>query len=1256
MGRPETDLDPAQGPVPRFAYELRRLRQEAGGIPYREMARQVEVSVSTLSRAAKGEQLPSLSVTLAYVAACKGDTAEWEKRWKAVAAEVAAAPRAADGEEPPYRGMTRFEPGDSELFFGREQVVDDVLERLRARRCAAVLGPSGSGKSSLLRAGVVPRLRRPEPPEPGPAALRILTPGQHPARTHIGKLEPAGPGPTYVLVDQFEELFTLCADPAERERFIRRLLAARHPDSRLRVVLGIRADFYGHCLRYPHLVDLLKDAAVPVGAMGPAELRQAIVKPAATRNVIVERALTTRLVEEIADEPGGLPLLSHALLETWHRRSGRTMTLRAYEAAGGVRGAIAQTAEDVYGCLSPERAELARLILLRLVTPGEGAQDTRRPVNRAELDFAPEEEVGAVLDRLIDARLLTVDDGTVDLAHEALITAWPRLRGWVDEGRDRLRAHRRLTEAARAWDDLDRDPGALYRGTRLETVEELFGTATHGAALTSLERSFLDAARSARTRDRRRRRGIATALAALMALVLVAGVVAWQEGRTSDRRKVEAEARRIAAVADSMRFSDPVRAIRLSVAAFRLADTAETRSALLSAAMQRELDVFTVPDPEEGQAVHHLTADGRTLTTVTPRRVVTWDVRTHRRTHTYPGIGRPREDDDIESSTRVSPDGRIIALLGEDRVRLWDVRSGRVTQEVRSPGMPLEAVFGPDGRTLVVLGDDIEVWDLPRSRQILRVPLSQEDNIQDMTVSADGRLLAVCGDREPLRIWDLTERRRVRLPRAAEVASSSCRRHTFALHPAGDLLALATATGIRTWELASGQELLGLDVESVEALRFSADGRFIAVVTGVDEIQLWRTPARQESLLTQDPVFRHPLLSESAYALRVDVAQGVIRYASRNGTTVRSLHLGQTVTDRWRADPASAGKWSEDGRTLAVLHVKGGQRKLELLNGRTGRLISALPGAVCPSAYLGLCTEVMSFSADGRYFAYGPARSAYSPEAPPHQQITVWDVVNRRRHASLVLPQVKEDGSQPGISRIALSADGRRMVVARTLPDSLELWDVRQARLLRTVPRFAGPLDAGPLDGAELAFRSDGGKVVSTGNGVADLRSGRASRLPLGDEQTTTVAFSRDGRYLAVGDLQGRVTIWDGDLRRRLGVLAGANTGGRHGYGASVTALAFSPDSGLLAVGGNYGALQIWDTASNQAVGSALPTPGDHVLSLAFGTSGKTLHAAGTHVLLQKYDLNQAHLLKQACARARGGLSPTDWRTDLPGVPYRKTC
>ncbi|MFJ9373425.1 helix-turn-helix domain-containing protein [Streptomyces sp. NPDC101455] len=335
MGRREKPVDPGAGPVQRLAHELRVLREKAGGPTYREMARRTHYSTSALSHAAAGEQLPSLAVVVAYAEALDADRHEWEERWRLAkdAAEEQAVREAAvtvDGDTaPPYRGLARFEPYDGDLFFGRDELIGELLELVREHRFAAVSGPSGSGKSSLLRAGLIPALRDASGTD-RPAVIRVLTPGEHPAHTHEKALVPQdGEQETWVIVDQFEELFTLCEDPEERRRFLDLLLTACAPGNRTRVVVAVRGDFYGHCAAHRELADAVGRASLLVGPMGSDELREVITKPSAAVGLLVERALTNRIIDEVADQPGALPMLSHALLETWRRRRGRTLTSTA---------------------------------------------------------------------------------------------------------------------------------------------------------------------------------------------------------------------------------------------------------------------------------------------------------------------------------------------------------------------------------------------------------------------------------------------------------------------------------------------------------------------------------------------------------------------------------------------------------------------------------------------------------------------------------------------------------------------------------------------------------------------------------------------------------------------------------------------------------------------------------------------------------------------------------------------------------------
>ena len=325
----------------------------------------------------------------------------------------------------PYKGLVRFEPEDSDLFFGREELVSVLAARLEGSPFLAVVGPSGNGKSPLVRAGLVPELERRDEP------LRavIVEPGEHP----LPKL--AGTQDTdLIVVDQFEELFTLCRDDDERVAFVDRLLDMAERGTRVIVVL--RADFYGHCASYGRLAAALEDHQALIGHMTEEELRRTIERPAEQAGLVLEPGLAEGILHDIVGEPGALPLLSHSLLETWRRRSDRMLTLLGYLQSGGVRGAIAKTAETVYReALTPEQQALARNIFLRLTELGEGTEDTRRRVRLRELTPRPEQatDVDEVLRVLVDARLVTAGEGTVEVAHEALIRHWPTLRAWLDE-------------------------------------------------------------------------------------------------------------------------------------------------------------------------------------------------------------------------------------------------------------------------------------------------------------------------------------------------------------------------------------------------------------------------------------------------------------------------------------------------------------------------------------------------------------------------------------------------------------------------------------------------------------------------------------------------------------------------------------------------------------------------------------------------------------------------------------------------------
>jgi formylglycine-generating enzyme required for sulfatase activity len=434
--------------------------------------------------------------------------------------------------EPPYMGLRYFDITDADLFFGREALTRELAERVSKESFLAIVGASGSGKSSVTRAGLIPPWKQADEH----SVVHIITPTAHPLeslaasltrdsesvtatstlmddmqkdarslRLYVRKLlSNSGNSNLLLVVDQFEETFTLCKDLAERKAFIETLLSlAEEANNSARVIITLRADFYHHCAEYEGLRLALEKHQAFIGAMTQDELREAIVQPAKKNGWEFQPGLVDLILQDVGAEPGALPLLSHALLETWKRRQGRMLTLQGYHEAGGVKKAITQTAESVYDKLSSEEQAIARNIFLRLTELGEGTQDTRRRVKMDELGQSKEQDaIDKVLKILTDARLITTEQDSAEVAHEALIREWGTLRKWLDEDRESLRIHRHLAESAQEWKRGGSETSELYRGARLKQMQEWIKE--HRSDLSPIELEFLKASQNFKRKEQLR--------------------------------------------------------------------------------------------------------------------------------------------------------------------------------------------------------------------------------------------------------------------------------------------------------------------------------------------------------------------------------------------------------------------------------------------------------------------------------------------------------------------------------------------------------------------------------------------------------------------------------------------------------------------------------------------------------------------------------------------------------------------------------
>jgi len=1034
-----------------------------------------------------------------------------------------------------------------------------------------------------MRAGLLPALANGALPGSAHQAQALIRPGPHPRAELERALEAAVAQPLIVAVDQLEEVFVACEDERERVAFIDGLVAAtREREPRCTVVLALRADFYGRCAAYPQLATLLAGNHVLVGPMRHDELRHVIEEPARRAGLRVESELVAALVDDVEGEPGALPLLSTALLELWQSRDGRRLTHAAYERVGGARGAVSRLAESAFDRLDDEQRQVARGVLLRLVVEGADGRVELRRLPRDELRTLPGGD--GVVELLARSRLLTLDGGTVELAHEALLHEWPRLRDWVAESREGMRVQQRLSAAAADWLRLGRDEGAVYRGGRLD--EALRWEASGMATLNALEQEFLAAGVAGRRRERaarlrRRVLGVAGVLAVGGAVAVAAAATISSSRGSRMQRDVEASGELASRSADVLA-SDPglSRLIALRAVARRRTDAAE-------------------------RALRQATLADRATAILATGSGAIWSVMPGRR-------------------------GRLAATAGDDGiVRVRDLRSGRVVRTVPASGGPVPAAgFSRDGRWVATAGADghITVTGTAGGGEVqLTLPrLGPEpyEGANSVQFSADGGTLVLGGRDGTVRVLDRDDRRsrvigryvsdprphrpsgQAALPPADRAKRRSQEVVAAQLDASERRVVSVSSTGsARLWSVAGRSSRRRLGAKANDA-SFSPDGRRVATA-GDEELRVWDARTGK-AIGAPIPVLARQLSvrwSPDGDKLVTAAADGIVRVFDAVGGILLDELKGHDGL-------AYSADFADDDTV-----VSGGQDGTLRVWAPTAAHALKADAVPAPSFAAGR-GDVLWGDADGSLHRWEPARgvdrvigrSVLCGECAMRASADGSTIVAVSGDGEVRLSEVDAAGRRllPVKTRglaVAVDAGGRRVAVGGERPavvradgagDPVELEGRPAAVSAMAFRPRRREVAVGSQDGALRIFDSDTGK---------QLRA-----LPGHNDAIASVAYSDDG---------SRVVTAGEDRAIRVVPATGGPSLVLRGHEGAVSSAAFDPGGRRVVSAGQDGTVRVWDARSAKqlvvleryatATSAAFNAEGSRVLSLGRDRRSKAM-------------------------------------------------
>jgi WD40 repeat protein len=1181
-------------------------------------------------------------------------------------------PKPFDGRSP-YKGLDYFEEEDAELFFGREKLVEDLVGRVKESRTLFVTGPSGSGKSSLVRAGLIHALHQGKIKNSERWLYGVMKPGREPiaklarvtsklAKSTNAEEEicaRAAADPTIfrrwceialgdgkdervvIFIDQFEEVFTQI-NKEIANTFIDLLdNAVSFENGRVILLFAMRSDFVSNCATYPKLNALLNRQFMQVGAMRPEELVSAIAQPALRVGLRIDPDLIAQIINDMQGEPGALPLMQFALKDLFDSQQSQrgviALTLNDYLQRGGVRKALERHADASFNKLDSHEQELACSIFSGLIEIGRGTQDTRRTAIFDELVSANTNaaEARRVLQKLADARLIATDEmrgkETVTLAHEKLIEAWPWLKKLVDENREVIALQNAIATDAKEWDEHGRDSSYLYAGARLAVAQE--GLAAKKILLSGRAKEYIEvgivlreAERKAKESQRRKTVvGLATGIAIAL---LLAGLALYQMVQAQEQTRL-ARIGELSAQSVSLRDRNFQLALLLGVEANHGPVTTQSIGTLFDnvrSNLQLRTYLNEHTDPVSSVA---LSPDGKTLASGSyDNTIILWDVRTNQ------PIGQPLTGHkNWVSSVAFSPNGKTLASGSWDHnIILWDVTIGKQiggplsqhTNAVRS------VAFSPDGKILASGSEDntIVLWDLATGQPIGQPLTRHAGFVYSVAFSPDGTTLASGSTDNSIILWDVATGQPIGEPLTGHTDAVI----SVAFSPDGTTLASGSADNtIILWEVTTGKPIgqpLNGYTDVVYSVAFSPDGKTLASGSWDHNIILW-------DVTTGKPIGQ-PLKGHDGAVRSVAFSpDGKMLASGSNDNTIilwdirKSQSLGQPLKGHHGAVRSVA--FSPDGKVLASASA---DNTIILWDVATGKPIGQ------PLTGHKRWVLRLVFSPDGKILASGSW----------DHTIILWDVATGK---PIGQPLTKHTDN---VWSVAFSPDGK-ILASGSADNSIILWDVATAQPI------GQPLTKHTDNVWSVAFSPDG-KILASGSAdnsiiLWDVATAQPIGQPLigHTDIVTSVAFSPNGKILASGSGDTTVILWDISTVLNTSMATSQSILQRlAGHTDVVYSVAFSPDGKTLASGSADNTIILWDVTTAQPIGQPITGHTKGLFSVAFSPDGKTLASGSADNSIILWDVSFQKWIENCCQRAGRNLTLDEWQKYFPSEEYRKTC